>query len=57
MSDREIIERLDGDSKLFEVWIRFLFDMGWLTKDEKTGDWLLTDAGRLEIAERKMLEG
>jgi hypothetical protein len=57
MSDREIIERLDGDSKLFEVWIKFLFDMGWLTKDEKTGDWLLTDAGRLEIAERKVLEG
>ncbi|AIF85520.1 hypothetical protein NTE_03492 [Candidatus Nitrososphaera evergladensis SR1] len=42
---------MDNDSQLVEIWIKFLSDMGWLIKVRSNNRWLLTDMGKIELAE------
>ncbi len=50
------MDRRDEESKLFEVWIRFLLVRGWLMKYERTTEWVLTDAVRLALANKMAFE-
>jgi predicted transcriptional regulator len=55
LTEQEIIKELNGNSKLIEIAIKFLLDMGWVTKDKGTEKWMITDLGRLELAEKQVL--
>lgn len=55
LTEQEIIKELNGNSKLIEIAIKFLLDMGWVTKEKGTEKWMITDLGRLELAEKQVL--
>lgn len=60
MNEEEIAKKLDGDSEIVEIWIRFLCDIGWLVKKDSTSiiinnnRWYLTDMGKIELAHREV---
>lgn len=59
INEEEIANRLDGDSEIVEIWIRFLCEMGWLVKKDSTSSsnnnrWILTDMGRIELAQKEV---
>lgn len=49
MAKEKIAETLDGDDESVNVWIRFLSDMGWVTRSSKGGRWYVSDSRHTEF--------
>ena len=54
MSEIEIANRLDGDHDGLNIWIRFLYDLGWIDRNQEYNRWALSDVGKIELAEQKI---
>jgi hypothetical protein len=53
---QEIAKRLNEDSKLVDVWIKFPLDMEWIVIDVQSDKWRLIGLGRVKPDENKVLE-
>jgi|SRR5690242_10189490 hypothetical protein len=51
----EIMERLNVDNDIAELWFNFLNEIGLLRWDTSNWTWVLTDAGKIQLAENLTL--
>lgn len=42
----QIVEALQGDSKLVDAWISFLMQYDWIAQQDESDCWLVTPRGR-----------
>jgi predicted transcriptional regulator len=43
---KQIVEALNGDEKLLDVWMSFLMQYDWIEQQNETDEWLVTPKGR-----------
>lgn len=43
---KQIVEALDGDSELVDVWISFLMQYDWIEQQNESDEWSVTPKGR-----------
>ncbi len=55
LTEGEIMGRLNVDNDIVELWFNFLNEIGWLRWDMSNGTWVLTDAGKIQLAENLTL--
>jgi hypothetical protein len=45
-SEDELIEQLDGDRQLVDMWVNFLVHNHWIVNDGSSDGWIITGKGR-----------
>lgn len=48
---KQIVEALNGDEKLLDVWIFFLMQYDWIEQQNESDEWSVTSKGREWYAE------
>jgi len=43
---KQIVEALNGDEKLVDVWISFLMQYDWIEQQNESNEWSVTPKGR-----------
>ena len=48
-TEKMVIEEFNGDEQIVRIWIGFLKDNRWMTRDHVKNKWIITDEGRTAI--------
>jgi predicted transcriptional regulator len=43
---KQIVQALNGDEELVDVWISFLMQYDWIEQQNESGEWSVTSKGR-----------
>jgi predicted transcriptional regulator len=56
---KQIVEALNGDQQLVDVWISFLMQFDWIEQQNESDEWSVTAKGRewYEEITRSLIEG
>jgi hypothetical protein len=46
LTRKQIVELLNGDEELVDVWISFLMQYDWIAQRNESGEWTITTKGR-----------
>lgn len=45
-TEKQIVELLNGNAKLFDIWISFLMQYNWIEQRNESDEWYVTPTGR-----------